>query len=225
MGKGSRMVHEKNFLPNTTMEMGLGVLFRSGDKYLHRINKDTVIDFGMVVCAPYMAMNDYDFKVKVKPSGKKSDKGRKKLIESAIKKMELQIDIEVLRWSNANAMNAKTAQVLIIDQIGLLRSMYTYANIAYIGGGFGKGIHNTLEAATFGMPIFIGPNNENFQEANDLKALGAAIEISSAQEMIAQCDLLLTRQNKWDELKQKSSNYVQNRVGATDKIYQMVFQN
>ena len=87
MGKGSRMVHEKNFLPNTTMEMGLGVLFRSGDKYLHRINKDTVIDFGMVVCAPYMAMNDYDFKVKVKPSGKKSDKGRKKLIESAIKKI------------------------------------------------------------------------------------------------------------------------------------------
>ena len=145
--------------------------------------------------------------------------------ESAIKKMELQIDVEVLRWSNANAMNAKTAQVLIVDQIGLLSSMYTYANIAYIGGGFGKGIHNTLEAATFGMPIFIGPNNENFQEANDLKALGAAIEISSAQEMIAQCDLLLTRQNKWDELKQKSSNYVQNRVGATDKIYQMVFQN
>ena len=139
--------------------------------------------------------------------------------------MELQIDVEVLRWSNANAMNAKTAQVLIVDQIGLLSSMYTYANIAYIGGGFGKGIHNTLEAATFGMPIFIGPNNENFQEANDLKALGAAIEISSAQEMIAQCDLLLTRQNKWDELKQKSSNYVQNRVGATDKIYQMVFQN
>ena len=139
--------------------------------------------------------------------------------------MELQIDVEVLRWSNANAMNAKNAQVLIVDQIGLLSSMYTYANISYIGGGFGKGIHNTLEAATFGMPIFIGPNNENFQEANDLKALGAAIEISSAQEMIAQCDLLLTRQNKWDELKEKSSNYVQNRVGATGKIYQMVFQN
>ena len=59
--------------------------------------------------------------------------------ESAIKKMELQIDIEVLRWSNANAMNAKTAQVLIIDQIGLLSSMYTYANIAYIGEVLEKG--------------------------------------------------------------------------------------
>jgi len=87
MGKGSRMVHEKNFLPNTTMEMGLGVIFRCGDKYLSKINKDTVIDYGMVTCAPYMVISDYDYKVKVRPSGKKSDKGRKKLLESAIKKI------------------------------------------------------------------------------------------------------------------------------------------
>jgi len=143
--------------------------------------------------------------------------------ERAIDKLESQIDLEVLRYSNANAQNARNAQVLIIDNIGLLSSLYAYADVAYIGGGFGKGIHNTLEAATFGMPIFIGPNNEKFQEATDLKELGAAIEIKSAQELIAQCDRLLTHQDRWDELKEKSANYVQNKAGATDKIVRYVF--
>ena len=87
MGKGSRMVHEKNFLSNTTMEMGLGVIFKCGDKYLERLSTDSKIDYGLVMCAPYLVMNDFDFKIKVKPSGKKSDKGRKKLLESAIKKI------------------------------------------------------------------------------------------------------------------------------------------
>ena len=87
MGKGSRMVHEKNFLPNTNMEMAVGVLFRCGDEYIHKLKHDTIIDFGMIMCAPYMAMNDFDYKVKVRPSGKRSDKGRKKLIESMIKKI------------------------------------------------------------------------------------------------------------------------------------------
>ena len=143
--------------------------------------------------------------------------------QSAVDKLESQIDLEVLRYSNANAQNAKNAQVLIIDNIGLLSSLYAYADVAYIGGGFGKGIHNTLEAATFGMPIFIGPNNEKFQEATDLKELGVAIEIKSAQEMIAQCDLLLTHPNKWNELKEKSAKYVENKAGATEKIVRSVF--
>ena len=142
---------------------------------------------------------------------------------SAVDKLESQIDLEVLRYSNANAQNAKNAQVLIVDNIGLLSSLYAYADVAYIGGGFGKGIHNTLEAANFGMPIFIGPNNEKFQEATDLKELGVAIEIKSAQEMIAQCDLLLTHPNKWNELKEKSAKYVENKAGATEKIVRSVF--
>jgi 3-deoxy-D-manno-octulosonic-acid transferase len=143
--------------------------------------------------------------------------------ESQISNIEKQIELQVLRYSKANAQNASSAHVLIIDNIGLLSSLYAYADIAYIGGGFGKGIHNTLEAATFGMPIFIGPKNEKFQEAQDLKKLGVAIEIKSAQGMIAQCDLLLTRQNKWNELKERSANYVKNKAGATQKIIEAVF--
>ena len=87
MGKGSRMVHEKNFLSQTPMEMGLGIIFKSGDKYLEKLSHDSTIDFAMVMCAPYVAMSDFDFKVKVKPSPKKNDKGRKKLIDSAIQKI------------------------------------------------------------------------------------------------------------------------------------------
>ena len=143
---------------------------------------------------------------------------------SAIDKLESSIEFEVLRFSNANVQNAETAHVLVIDSIGLLSSLYAYADIAYVGGGFGKGIHNILEAASFGMPIFIGPNNQNFQEAVDLKNIGVAIEIKSAQEMIAQCDLLLTRPNRWIELKEKSKQYVREKSGATKKIVQKVFK-
>ena len=86
MGKGSRMVHEKNFLANTNLEMGIGVLFKCGNEFKGSPN-DT-IDFGMVMCAPYMTMIDFDFKIKVRPSGKKTDKGRKKLIQSIISKIQ-----------------------------------------------------------------------------------------------------------------------------------------
>ena len=86
MGKGSRMVHEKNFLANTNLEMGIGVLFKCGNEFKGSPN-DT-IDFGMVMCAPYMTMIDFDFKIKIRPSGKKTDKGRKKLIQSIISKIQ-----------------------------------------------------------------------------------------------------------------------------------------
>lgn len=143
--------------------------------------------------------------------------------ESSLIKLESLSDFNVLRYSNATGQKAATAQVLLIDNIGLLSSLYAHADIAYIGGGFGKGIHNTLEAATFGMPIFIGPKNEKFQEAVDLLNLGVAIQIHSAQELIAHCDHLLTHKSKWDDLKQKSRDYVLENAGATDKIVNFVF--
>jgi predicted ribosome quality control (RQC) complex YloA/Tae2 family protein len=87
MGKGSRMVHEKNFLSTATLEMSVGVIFRSGNKYLHKLEKDDKIDYAMVMCAPHGAMLDFDFKIKVRPSGKKNDKGRKKLIQNIINKL------------------------------------------------------------------------------------------------------------------------------------------
>lgn len=76
-----------------------------------------------------------------------------------------------------------TTQVLVLDTIGILSSVYGYASWSYIGGGFGVGIHNTLEAATFGLPIAFGPKYEKFKEARDMVALGAATKVESAEEL------------------------------------------
>jgi|TARA_B110000967_G_scaffold197939_1_gene230289 3-deoxy-D-manno-octulosonic-acid transferase len=142
-----------------------------------------------------------------------------------IEKLRTQFNLKVLLYSEATEQNIDTVDVLIINNIGLLSSLYAYADIAYIGGGFGKGIHNTLEAATFGMPIFIGPKNGKFQEAQDLKDIGVAQEIKSAQELIAHCDHLFTRPKKWLEIKEKSKAYVKGKSGATLKIINHVFKD
>ena len=86
MGKGSRMVHEKNYLSNATMEMGIGIIFKSKNKYLYKLNKDIDIDFAMVMCAPYITMSIFDYRIKVKSSGKNNNKGRKKLLNKIISK-------------------------------------------------------------------------------------------------------------------------------------------
>lgn len=88
IGKGARMVHQKNFLSNANLEMGVGVLFKTKDNtYISKLDINTNIEFAMVTCAPYLSMVEYDYKVKIKPSGKKNDKGRKKLITNIIGKI------------------------------------------------------------------------------------------------------------------------------------------
>ena len=143
--------------------------------------------------------------------------------ETQITKLEEKIKSKTIRYSIATKQNISTAQVLIIDNIGLLSALYAYADIAYIGGGFGKGIHNILEPATFGMPIFIGLNNAKFKEAQDLKEIGVAKEINSDKEMIRYCEYLLNNKNHWNELKIKSKQYVRQNSGATKKIVESVF--
>ena len=106
---------------------------------------------------------------------------------------------------------------LIIDNIGMLSSLYYYGRIAYIGGGFGAGIHNTLEAATYGMPVIFGPKYEKFQEAIDLLELGAGFSISKYQEL----EEVFTALQQSDKLLKSSlaaKNYVQQRSGATQII-------
>lgn len=106
---------------------------------------------------------------------------------------------------------------LIIDNIGMLSSLYHYGRIAYIGGGFGAGIHNTLEAATYGMPVIFGPKYEKFQEAIDLLELGAGFSISKYQEL----EEVFTALQQSDKLLKSSlaaKNYVQQRSGATQII-------
>ena len=102
--------------------------------------------------------------------------------------------------------------VLIIDSIGILANSYQYANIAYIGGGFGSGIHNILEAAAFGLPIIFGPNYQKFIEAKELINRKGAISISNYQELTSAINFF----NTFNKL--IAINYIKENSGATTKI-------
>lgn len=137
--------------------------------------------------------------------------------EKNIQQIETISAYNSVRYSLASAEKIQQKRVLIIDNIGMLSSLYQYADYAYIGGGFGKGIHNTLEAATFGMPIFIGPKYKKFQEAVDLVALNCAYVIQEAEEFETKFNLI--RDNKTlAQIKTKTLDYVANQLGATARI-------
>jgi 3-deoxy-D-manno-octulosonic-acid transferase len=130
--------------------------------------------------------------------------------------------INVLKYSEANNENISNAQVLIIDNIGLLSSLYKYGDLAYIGGGFGKGIHNTLEAATFGMPLFFGPNYLKFKEAADMIVAGGAFSITEFDVLKDKIDFYISHPDEIASTGQITSNYVGNKQGATKKILKFI---
>ena len=117
----------------------------------------------------------------------------------------------------ANAKTLIDVQILIIDNIGMLSSLYQYAQIAYIGGGFGSGIHNTLEAAAFGVPVIFGPKYHKFQEARDLLEIKAAFTIANAQEL-KDCIRKLTLTENRELTGNKAKDYVKSHTGATQMI-------
>lgn len=127
-------------------------------------------------------------------------------------------DTSVVRYTKVAADEVSDAQVLLIDTIGILSSVYSYGKIAYIGGGFGVGIHNTLEAATFGMPVVFGPNYHKFQEAKDLIDLGASKSISNAEELSSVFDLFLEDRELLDRSSVAAKCYVHSKIGATKRI-------
>lgn len=114
-------------------------------------------------------------------------------------------------------------QVLIIDSVGLLSSLYRYGNIAYIGGGFGVGIHNILEAATFGLPVIFGPNYKKFKEAVDLTFEGGAISISNFDELLQALNNLINKKAEREKTSDICKNYVAKNVGSTKVIIKKVF--
>jgi len=114
------------------------------------------------------------------------------------------------------------SNVLIIDNIGLLSRLYKYATITYIGGGFGKGIHNTLEAAVYAKPVMFGPVFHKFKEAADLIKKGGAFTISSADDSIKVISQLLTDDKKLNESGKSSGDYVYSNRGASNRIIQFL---
>jgi 3-deoxy-D-manno-octulosonic-acid transferase len=109
-------------------------------------------------------------------------------------------------------------QILIIDNIGMLSSLYQYAKVAYIGGGFGVGIHNTLEAAAFGLPVIFGPKYDKFQEAKDLIEIDAAKCISTEDELLNAFEYFIMNEKSSAAAK----NYVEHNKGATEIILEKI---
>lgn len=116
----------------------------------------------------------------------------------------------------------KNTQVLIIDSIGILSSIYQYGKIAYIGGGFGVGIHNTLEAAAFGLPVLFGPNYSRFMEAVELIQKEAAFSIKDATELKLRMDFLSKEENRLASGK-AAYEYVKSRTGATQTFLDFIY--
>jgi 3-deoxy-D-manno-octulosonic-acid transferase len=133
---------------------------------------------------------------------------------------KLQKELKVINILQSNVVESidDEVKVIILDSIGWLSSAYAYCDIAYIGGGFGVGIHNILEAATYGVPIFFGPNYSKFKEANDLIALGCAKCVNNKEELIKNIEIIVKDQTYSDSIGAISKNYVLDHLGATKKI-------
>jgi 3-deoxy-D-manno-octulosonic-acid transferase len=131
-----------------------------------------------------------------------------------------------IRFSEAkgqeNQSLTSNLQSLIIDNIGMLSSLYAYGDIAYIGGGFGVGIHNTLEAAAFGLPVIFGPNYQKFNEAKELIVLKAGFSVSNEAELKGIVETLVTDEVFYSVTRKKILNYVEGNVGATEMIMEHI---
>jgi 3-deoxy-D-manno-octulosonic-acid transferase len=125
-----------------------------------------------------------------------------------------------VRYTEATPMSLDKCRVLLVDTIGVLSSIYRYGHVAYIGGGFGVSIHNTLEAAVYGMPVVFGPTWKKFREAHGLLAAGAAITVKNYREFAAALDTAFATQTA---MGMAAAEYVNSECGATETIYNEIF--
>jgi 3-deoxy-D-manno-octulosonic-acid transferase len=131
-------------------------------------------------------------------------------------------EIRSIRFSKSDAANVAEYKVLIIDNFGMLSSLYKYAEIAYVGGGFGSGIHNILEAVSYSIPVAFGTNYKRFKEAVDLVSLGAAATVRNEEELYSVLDRYLSDSVLLKRAGQVSREYVEKNLGAADKILSVV---
>ena len=138
--------------------------------------------------------------------------------ENRIASLMSRIKGGAVRYTQSDGVDFDKCQVMIIDTIGILSAIYRYADVAYIGGGFGVGIHNTLEAATYGIPLAFGPNYKKFREAKELIACGAARSVSSATELSAWFDGIMSDTESRRKAGEAAHRYIVENKGATQTI-------
>ena len=125
-----------------------------------------------------------------------------------------------VRYSTATMDEVRQADCLIVDCYGLLSSIYRYGAMAFVGGGFGAGIHNVLEAAVYGIPVFFGPNNRKFQEAQQLKACGGGLEIIATCDFSERMDAFVADGTLLEKAGKAAGNLVLANAGATARIFE-----
>ncbi|MCD8284767.1 MAG: 3-deoxy-D-manno-octulosonic acid transferase [Prevotellaceae bacterium] len=139
--------------------------------------------------------------------------------ESRLRHIESQLRRPSVRLSKADGLSAARAEALVIDGYGLLSSVYRYGEIAYVGGGFGAGIHNVPEAAVYGVPVLIGPNNKGFAEAQALLRLGGCFEVRDQQSLNETLHRLTTDPEALSKASDASRSYISGNAGAADAIF------
>lgn len=179
-----------------------------GDKMLFLAGSTWAADEEVILPALLEQVEKGSIKIVIAPHEVEDQRIRglmKKLPETAI------------RYSKTNSALADK-NILVIDSIGILSHLYQYADLAYIGGGFGVGIHNTLEAATFGVPISFGPNHQKFNEAMGLIKAGAAYPVKDQQSFALFVNELVSYPDKAGQAGNEARNFVLKNKGATDII-------
>ena len=139
--------------------------------------------------------------------------------EEHLLQIESKLKRPFLRYSEANEDNVGTADCLILDCYGLLSSIYRYGQVAYVGGGFGVGIHNVPEAAVYGIPVLIGPNNKGFREAQDLLRMGGCFEVTGSTLFNAVMDHLLENSDLRRSRGRICKSYIESNAGASEQIF------
>ncbi len=165
----------------------------------------------------YINNSSEDVKFIIAPHNIKSDQ---------ITNLKSQITKSTVLFSEKNNIDLSSFNVFIIDTIGILTKIYSYADIAYVGGGFGNpGVHNILEPATFGLPILIGPNYSHFAEATALVNLDGCISISTQNELNDAFNLLINNKDERNERGHICATFVQMNKGATEVILKHICNN
>ncbi len=169
-------------------------------------------DERMLAGAFYHSLVYLDFKIIVAPHN---------INERSLKKTGKIFQKYSIRYSalsSASPEEIKIKRVLIMDNIGMLASLYKFADICYVGGGFGKGVHNILEAAVYGKPVMFGPNYQKFNEAVELVKANAAFAITDRDEMLNRINLMNQFQFIFTGAGKDASAYVSTHLGGTNKI-------
>jgi len=143
--------------------------------------------------------------------------------KSRIMELKNRLKRPCVLYSQADEKEIEKAECLIIDCVGILSSAYRYGTIAYVGGGFGVGIHNVLEAAVYGIPVLFGPNYGKFKEARELIAFEGAFPVSNEADFSVRMNNLLVYPELIQTTGEKAKNYVVNNLGATQKIFNKIF--